>query len=99
MPSERQHRIDWEHVFFLALMLGFLVWYLWTSTVASPTFSNLILIAPVGAVAAIFLVYIAWTELAGPHVALTSAALAQTEAAAKAPDRAFAPARSPRSGC
>ena len=58
MPSESKRAIDWEHIFFLAAVLIFLVWYLSDATVASPTFSNLILIAPVGAIAAVLVFYI-----------------------------------------
>ena len=65
MSSEREHRTDWEHLVFLAIVLIFLVWYLWTSTVASPTFSNLILIAPVGAFALILTAYIGLVEIIG----------------------------------
>ena len=81
MSSERGHRSDWEHVFFLAVVLLFLVWYLWTATAASPTFSNLILIAPVGAVAAVLLTYNAATEIFG-HRAVARASDAGQEAAA-----------------
>ena len=65
MPRERRHVTDWEHVFFLGIMLGFLTWYLWDATVASPTLSNLILIGPVGAAALILLFYIGATEILG----------------------------------
>jgi hypothetical protein len=82
MPSERVHRTDWEHVFFLAAILAFLVWYLWTATVASPTFSNLILIAPVGAVAGILLLYVALTEIFGHGAVAKVAAFGQAAAAA-----------------
>jgi hypothetical protein len=67
MPRGRTHVTDWEHLFFLAIMLGFVVWYLWTSTAASPTFSNLILIAPVGAAAIVLIFAIAVTEIVGPR--------------------------------
>lgn len=46
-------------------MLAFLAWYLWDATAASPTFSNLILIAPVGAAALILLLYIGTAEITG----------------------------------
>ena len=65
MSSERGRRVDWEHLFFLAIIAAFLVWYLWTSPVASPTFSNLILIAPVGAVAVGLAVYVVAAEFFG----------------------------------
>ena len=65
-PRGRTHAADREHLFFLALLLAFVVWYLWTSAAASPTFSNLILIAPVGAVAAGLLLYLAAVEIIGP---------------------------------
>jgi drug/metabolite transporter (DMT)-like permease len=83
MSRERERVPDWEHLLFAALLLAFVAWYLWTATVASPTFSNLILIGPVGAVAASLLLYIGageifgWTEAAG-----AVAARAETQASA-----------------
>ncbi len=65
MPSERQRSLDWEHFFFLTLVLAFLVWYLSDAILASPTFSNLILIAPVGAAAVGLLIYIGVSEFIG----------------------------------
>lgn len=73
MSSEGGRRTDWEHLFFLTVVLAFLVWYLWTSTVASPTFSNLILIAPVGAVAGVLTLYVAATEIFGRAEVTTAA--------------------------
>ena len=73
MSSEGGRRADWEHLFFLTVVLAFLVWYLWTSTVASPTFSNLILIAPVGAVAGVLTLYVAATEIFGRAEVTTAA--------------------------
>jgi hypothetical protein len=67
MPSERARGIDWEHIFFLAVLLTFLVWYLSDATIASPTFSNLILIAPIGAIAAVLVFYIGAIEIFGHH--------------------------------
>jgi len=78
MSRGRKHLPDWEHLLFLATLLGFVIWYLSTVTVASATFSNLILVAPVSAAAILFLLYIGWKEFAG----LSSDApteLAQTE--------------------
>lgn len=89
MPDERQHRTDWEHVFFLAVILGFLVWYLWTATVASPTFSNLILIAPVGAAAGILLLYIGSTEIVGHKAVAEATAFGQVATAADASPSRF----------
>ena len=88
MPGEREHRTDWEHLLFLAAILLFLVWYLWTATAASPTFSNLILIAPVGAVAATLLMYIGATEILGRRAVLRGGgAGSETAAAETAPSR------------
>ena len=87
MPSESVRRTDWEHILFIAVMLSFLVWYLWTATAASPTFSNLILIAPVGAIAGVLLIYVAATEVFG-HRAVAPASGAPVETAAEpAPSR------------
>lgn len=86
MASEGKHRTDWEHLFFLAIILAFLVWYLWTAAVASPTFSNLILIAPVGAVAGILALYVGATEIFG-HAAVTRAAAFSAAAEQHAPSR------------
>jgi len=69
MSNEGGHRTDWEHLFFVAFILAFLVWYLWTATAASPTFSNLILIAPVGALAGVLAMYAGAAELFG-HTAV-----------------------------
>ncbi|MDE2334038.1 MAG: tripartite tricarboxylate transporter TctB family protein [Rhodospirillales bacterium] len=66
---DRAHRADREHLLFLVLLLAFVAWYLWTATAASPTFSNLILIAPVGAVAIGLLLFIALVEIAGRRAA------------------------------
>ncbi len=68
-PTGQAHAADREHLFFLALLLAFVAWYLWTAAAASPTFSNLILIAPVGAVAIGLLLYIAVAEVTGRHAA------------------------------
>jgi hypothetical protein len=69
MPSQRQDGADWEHLSFLTAILAFLVWYLWDATAASPTFSNLILIAPVGALAIALCCYVASAELIGRRAA------------------------------
>lgn len=66
MQGERQRAIDWEHLVFLLGIVGFLVWFCWDATAASPTFSNLILIAPVAAVALILCVYIGSIEIFRP---------------------------------
>ncbi len=87
MSSERGHRTDWEHLFFLAIVLIFLVWYLWTATAASPTFSNLILIAPIGAVAGILALYIGAVEIFGHTAVMKAAAFGQGAAAETAPSR------------
>ncbi len=83
MSREREHVPDWEHLVFAALLLAFIVWYLWTSAVASFTFSNLILIGPVGAVAAALLLYIGSDEIFG-RTAAVSAAVAEPDSAAAA---------------
>jgi len=73
---------------FLATLLGFVIWYLSTVTVASATFSNLILVAPVSAAAILFLLYIGWKEFA----ALSSDApteLPQTEPQSNVPAGRF----------
>ena len=83
MSRGRKHLPDWEHVLFVAMLLGFVTWYLSTATIASATFSNLILIAPVSAAAILLLLHIGWKEIAG----LSSAApiaLSQTEPQANA---------------
>ncbi|HEX4408808.1 MAG TPA: hypothetical protein VH206_08550 [Xanthobacteraceae bacterium] len=72
MPSERQGSLDWEHTLFLAIVAAFLAWYLSDATLASPTFSNLILIAPVGAVAVGLLIYVAVAEFVGGSTDATS---------------------------
>jgi putative tricarboxylic transport membrane protein len=63
MSGQRQRVIDWEHLCFLSALVAFVAWYLWDSAAASPTFSNLILIAPAGAFAVILAFYIALTEV------------------------------------
>lgn len=63
MSGQRQRVIDWEHLCFLAALVAFVGWYLWDAAAASPTFSNLILIAPAGAFAIVLAFYIASTEL------------------------------------
>lgn len=88
-PRGREHHADREHLFFLALLLAFVTWYLWTAAAASPTFSNLILIAPVGAVAIGLLLYIAAAEIAGPREARTSTAAGEGAQPAAAPQTRF----------
>src|ERR1700758_1911390 len=63
MSGQRQRVIDWEHLCFLSALVAFAAWYLWDAAAASPTFSNLILIAPAGAFAVILAFYIASTEI------------------------------------
>lgn len=87
MSSEGEHRTDWEHLIFLAAVVVFLVWYLWTSTLASPTFSNLILIAPVGAVAGLLALYVGATEIFGHTAVMKAAAFGHASAAESAPSR------------
>ena len=89
MPSERQSAMDWEHLFLLAAILAFVGWYLWDATVASPTFSNLILIAPVGAVAIVLCFYIASAEITGRHALLQTDAPGQSETGAAAVQSRF----------
>jgi hypothetical protein len=50
----------------MVMLLGFVTWYLTTVTIASATFSNLILIAPVSAAAILLLLYIGWEVIARP---------------------------------
>jgi|SRR6185437_2771397 hypothetical protein len=88
MSREREHVPDWEHLLFAALLLAFIVWYLWTAAAASLTFSNLILIAPVGAVAAGLLLYIASVEIFG-RMPATSASAVQTDSTASTPHGRF----------
>lgn len=65
------------------MLLTFVLWYLATATIASASFSNLILIAPVGAVAIVLLLHIGWAEIAGPGpVAPSAPAPAQPQAGA-----------------
>jgi hypothetical protein len=87
MSSEGERRVDWEHLSFLAAILAFLVWYLWTSTLASPTFSNLILIAPVGATAGLLALYVGATEIFGHSGVMKAAAFGHGPAAESAPSR------------
>jgi hypothetical protein len=89
MPSDRARAIDWEHLFFLAAVLTFLVWYLSDATMASPTFSNLILIAPVGAIAAVLVFYIGAVEIFGHPAAAKAVASATGAADAKADPSRF----------
>lgn len=89
MPAERRHVTDWEHVFLLGIMLAFLTWYLWDATVASPTFSNLILIAPVGAAALILLLYIGAAEILGRGGAPKTSASHHTELPSEAAPSRF----------
>ena len=63
MSKERDRAPDWEHLLFVAFLLAFVVWYIWTAAATSPTFSNLILIGPVGAAASALLLYIAAIEI------------------------------------
>jgi putative tricarboxylic transport membrane protein len=88
MSREREHVPDWEHLLFAALLLAFIVWYLWTAAAASLTFSNLILIAPVGAVAAGLLLYIASVEIFG-RMPATSASAVQADSTASTPHGRF----------
>jgi len=60
------------------MLLGFVTWYLSTVTLASATFSNLILIAPVSAAAILLLLYIGWKEIARPS-AVAPITVSQTE--------------------
>jgi hypothetical protein len=89
MPKEREHLPDWEHLLFLALLLGFVTWYLWTAAAASATFSNLILIAPVGAAAMLLLLYIGVEEIFGLIPGATATKTGQTEASTNAADGRF----------
>lgn len=79
MARERGHIPDREHLCFLAILLGFVTWYLWTAAAASFTFSNLILIGPVGAVAVVLLLYVGATEFLGRAPSQVPAVSEQTE--------------------
>ncbi len=89
MPSERQHATDWEHVGFLTALLAFIIWYLCDATLASPTFSNLILVAPVGALAILCGLYIGAVEILGHRNAAAPAAAATADTAAGASHSRF----------
>jgi hypothetical protein len=89
MPSDGKRAVDWEHIFFLAIVLTFLVWYLSDATMASPTFSNLILIAPIGAIAAVLVFYIGAIEIFGHRAAAKSVASRTGHAAAGADPSRF----------
>lgn len=65
MSRERERAPDWEHLLFAAFLLAFVVWYVWTAAAASPSFSNLILIGPVGAAAGALLLHIGAIEIFG----------------------------------
>jgi hypothetical protein len=85
MPRERARAIDWEHLLFVAFMLTFVAWYLSTAAASSPTFSNLILIAPIGAVASALLLYAGFAEYVGRNEKETTVAPSeQTKAPAGA---------------
>lgn len=82
MPSGGKRALDWEHLFFLAFILAFLAWYLTDATLASPTFSNLILVAPVGAIGAILALYIGAGEILDHRAAAEPAPTADSAGAA-----------------
>lgn len=63
MSDKEQHYIDWGHLGFLSAIIVFIVWFLWTSAAASLTFSNLILIGPVGLFAFLLSIYLAAIEI------------------------------------
>ena len=65
MNPQPRHLPDWEHLIFLSGIVAFLIWYVWDATAASPTFSNLILIAPAAAAAVTLALYIAAAEILG----------------------------------
>jgi putative tricarboxylic transport membrane protein len=81
MASERLHATDWEHLGFLAALLAFIIWYLCDATLASPTFSNLILVAPVGMLAILCGVYIVVVEILGHRDAAGPSATASADSA------------------
>jgi hypothetical protein len=89
LPRERSKSADWEHLCLLAIFLAFVVWYLSTAAAASATFSNLILIGPVGIVATVLLLYIASTEIPGARrsAAVTNTADEAGQAAHAPPGR------------
>lgn len=65
MSRERDRVPEWEHVLFAVFLFAFVVWYMWTAATASLTFSNLILIGPVGAAACALLLYIGFIDIFG----------------------------------
>jgi putative tricarboxylic transport membrane protein len=87
MASEQPHVIDWEHVGFVAVILAFLAWYLADASVASPTFSNLILIAPVGAVAIVLAILIGALEIFGHRAVARAIRLERVERTEHGPSR------------
>jgi putative tricarboxylic transport membrane protein len=89
MPREPKRVRDWEHVLFATMLLGFVVWYLATATAASPTFSNLMLIAPVGAVAIVLIVFIVLAEVFGRSSAATIGPSGQLEKSSPAAQERF----------
>jgi hypothetical protein len=89
MSGERKNIIDWEHLIFLSVIVAFLLWYLWDATTASPTFSNLILIAPAGAGALILAIYIGIFEIAGLRAAPAASPAEQTPPGVNIPPSRF----------
>ncbi len=87
MPSEEPHVADWEHVGFLSVILAFFVWYLADSIAASPTFSNLILIAPVGAVAIGLALLIGSLEIFGNRAVARAVRFERIERTEQGPSR------------
>lgn len=88
MPRKRDRVPEWEHLLFVTFLLAFVVWYIWTAAAASPTFSNLILIGPIGAAAGALLIYIGAIEIFGQAEA-AGAFSAQRETSGSAAQHRF----------
>jgi hypothetical protein len=87
MPGTERRVIDWEHLAVVLAILGFLAWYLSDAALASPTFSNLILIAPIGACAAALALFVGVTEILNRQAPAPVIDLHQGETSETAPSR------------
>ena len=87
MPGTQRRVIDWEHLAVVFAILAFLAWYLSDAALASPTFSNLILIAPVGACAAALALFVGAKEIFDRHAIVPAINRHQDEANETAPSR------------
>jgi hypothetical protein len=87
MPGTERRVIDWEHLAVVLAILAFVAWYVAEATLASPTFSNLILIAPVGACAAALALFVGTREIFNRHAVAPTIDLHQDEADETTPSR------------